>query len=54
MVGQPGEPGERIEILLKAMVKISQHKDFLEDAKRNKPEIGILPGGAVRCRKSSP
>jgi hypothetical protein len=48
MVGPPGVPGERMEILLKAIVKLGQDNDFLEDAKRNKPEIGILPGGAAQ------
>jgi tripartite-type tricarboxylate transporter receptor subunit TctC len=48
LVAPPGVPAERMEILLKALVGLGQDNDFLEDAKRSKLEIGILPGEAVQ------
>jgi tripartite-type tricarboxylate transporter receptor subunit TctC len=48
MVAPPGVPADRIEILSKALVALGADKDFLEDAKRSKLEIGILPGEAVQ------
>ena len=48
MVAPPGVPAERMEILSKALVALGADMDFLEDAKRSKLEIGILPGEAVQ------
>ena len=48
MVGPPGVPAERMDILLNALVELGQDKDFLENAAGSKREIGILPGEAVQ------
>jgi hypothetical protein len=48
MVAPPCVPTERKKILLKALVKLRQDNEFLEDAKLSMLEIEILPGGAVQ------
>ena len=48
MVAPPDVPADRLAILRKALAELSDDKDFLEDARRTKLEIGILPGEAVQ------
>jgi tripartite-type tricarboxylate transporter receptor subunit TctC len=48
LVAPPDVPADRLAILRKALVELSDDQAFLEDAKRTKLEIGILPGEAVQ------
>ena len=48
IVAPPDVPADHLAILRKALVELSDDQAFLEDARRTKLEIGILPGEAVQ------
>ena len=49
LVAPPDVPADRLAILRKALMDLGGDKDFLEDVKRSRLEVGILPGEAVQA-----
>ena len=49
LVAPPDVPAERLAILRKALMALAADADFLEDVKRSRLEITLLPGEAVQA-----
>jgi tripartite-type tricarboxylate transporter receptor subunit TctC len=49
LVAPPDVPAERLAILRKALMALAADKDFLEDVKRSRLEVTLLPGEAVQA-----
>ena len=49
LVAPPDVPADRLAILRKALMDLGGDKDFLEDVKRSRLEVAILPGEAVQA-----
>ena len=48
LVAPPDVPAERLAILRKALMELAADKDFLDDVKRSRLDVGLLPGEAVQ------
>ena len=49
LVAPPDVPAERLAILRKALMALAADPDFLEDVKRSRLEVTLLPGEAVQA-----
>ncbi len=49
LVAPPDVPAERIAILRKALMELAADTDFLDDAKRSRLDVGLMPGAAVEA-----
>ena len=49
LVAPPDVPAERLAILRKAIMELADDKDFLEDVKRSRLDVSLLPGEAVQA-----
>ena len=48
LVAPPDVPAERLAILRKALMELAADKDFLDDVKRSRLDVSLLPGEAVQ------